>query len=55
MLEAFAIFVLMILTLFLICCFILLKDLKEKADIDFELTIGNKKIIEYHRIEKGEK
>lgn len=49
MLEFLAIFVLIIFVLFLICSFILLKDLRDGEDIDFEFSIGNKKIIEYHK------
>lgn len=49
MLELLAIFVLIVFILFIICSLILLKDLKNGDEVNFEFSIGNKKIIEYHK------
>ena len=49
MLELLAIFILVVFILFIICSLILLRDLKNKDEVDFELSIDNKKIIEYHK------
>jgi hypothetical protein len=49
MLEFLAIFVLIVFVLFIVCSLILLRDLKNGDEVDFELSINNKKIIEYHK------
>lgn len=49
MLELLAIFVLIIFVLFIVCSLILLRDLKNGNEVDFEFSIDNKKIIEYHK------
>lgn len=49
MLELLAIFVLIVFVLFIVCSLVLLKDLKNGDEVDFELSIDNKKIIEYHK------
>ncbi len=49
MLELLSIFVLIIFILFIVCSLILLRDLRNGDEVDFELSINNKKIIEYHK------